>query len=308
MNQVPVVFAFDNNLAFEAAVCISSLFDNARESTIYDVFILYPDGQDLNRKDIDVVASSHPRHKLTYLPVKDQFEQAYEIRGINTLTYYRLLIPELIPQYDKVIYSDVDVIFRDDLSDIYAIELGENYLGAVNSLAHLDPDRGEYYTNLGLDASKNFYAGNIVLNSRLLRDDAMIGRFKEMALKKYKFQDMDILNISCSGRIRYFPPSFCVTTYFCEYANRQRAQLAAKRTDEEINHALEKGIVHYNGPKPWNSWCPNFDIWWETYRKSPIFDQRKYFEFFYSKMDVLDSLTLWKRVKILARYFIVGKK
>ena len=45
MNQVPVVFAFDNNLAFEAAVCISSLFDNARESTIYDVFILYPDGQ-----------------------------------------------------------------------------------------------------------------------------------------------------------------------------------------------------------------------------------------------------------------------
>lgn len=161
MNQVPVVFAFDNNLAFEAAVCISSLFDNARESTIYDVFILYPDGQDLNRKDIDVVASSHPRHKLTYLPVKDQFEQAYEIRGINTLTYYRLLIPELIPQYDKVIYSDVDVIFRDDLSDIYAIELGENYLGAVNSLAHLDPDRGEYYTNLGLDASKNFYAGNL---------------------------------------------------------------------------------------------------------------------------------------------------
>lgn len=156
MKQVPVVFAFDNNLAFEAAVCISSLFDNARESTIYDVFILYPDGQDLNRMDIDVVASSHPRHKLTYLPVKDQFEQAYEIRGINTLTYYRLLIPELIPQYDKVIYSDVDVIFRDDLSEIYAIELGENYLGAVNSLAHLDPDRGKYYTHLGLDASKTF--------------------------------------------------------------------------------------------------------------------------------------------------------
>ena len=108
--------------------------------------------------------------------------------------------------------------------------------------------------------------------------------------------------------IIYFPTSFCVTTYFCEYANRQRAQLAEIWTDEEINHALEKGIVHYNGPKPWNSWCPNFDIWWETYRKSPIFDQRKYFEFFYSKMDVLDSLTLWKRVKILARYFIVGKK
>lgn len=125
--------------------------------------------------------------------------------------------------------------------------------------------------------------------------------------EKYKFQDMDILNISCSGRVRYFPPSFCVTTYFCEYANRQRSQLAEIWTDEEINHALEKGIVHYNGPKPWNSWCPNFDIWWETYRKSPIYDQRKYFEFFYSKVDVLDSLTLWKRIKILARYFIVGK-
>ncbi len=81
MNQVPVVFAFDNNLAFEAAVCISSLFDNARESTIYDVFILYPDGQDLNRKDIDVVASSHPRHNQRYKYV-DLLSIAYT--GINT--------------------------------------------------------------------------------------------------------------------------------------------------------------------------------------------------------------------------------
>ena len=33
-----------------------------------------------------------------------------------------------------------------------------------------------------------------------------------------------------------------------------------------------------------------------------------YFDFYYNKLDELDQLSLLKRLKILARYFIYGRK
>ena len=47
-------------------------------------------------------------------------------------TYYRLLIADLLPEYDKVIWSDVDVLFKGDLSDIYTKDLeGADWGGII---------------------------------------------------------------------------------------------------------------------------------------------------------------------------------
>ena len=58
---------------------------------------------------------------------------------------------------------------------------------------------------------------------------------------------------------------------------------------------------------PGTCYCVNFDIWWEYYRKSPVFDRQFYFDFFYSRLNELDRLSLWKRIKILVRYFVYGR-
>ena len=85
------------------------------------------------------------------------------------------------------------------------------YLGVVNSLAHLDNDRKQYYEEeLKLDSSKIFYAGNIILNSKAIRKDGLKEVFMSMIETKYKFQDMDILNITCQNKVQYLSPSFFV--------------------------------------------------------------------------------------------------
>ena len=119
---------------------------------------------------------------------------------------------------------------------------------------------------------------------------------------------MDILNIVCAGKIKYLSPSYCLTTYISDLAAHDREKLYRVWNEEEIQQALKDGIVHYNGQKPWNGYCVNFDIWWEYYRKSPFFDEKFYFDFFYSKLNELDQLSLWKRIKILSRYFVYGKR
>ena len=140
MNKIPVVFAFDNNLTMPAAVSFYSLLVNARPSTAYDIYILHRRGETLNLAQVECVMAQFPESTLTLREVGDEFDSSFEIRGITTPAYYRLLIPELIPEHDRVVYSDVDVIFRSDLTDIYNADLGDCYFGGVNAIAHLDKD------------------------------------------------------------------------------------------------------------------------------------------------------------------------
>ena len=309
MNTIPIAFAFDNNLVMPACVCLSSLMINAKADTFYDIFILHSEKENLHKEKLDKLPSFYPNCRIQYRTVDNSFDQAFEIRGITTPAYYRLLIPEVIPEYDKVIYSDVDVIFRDDLSDIlHSTDLSDCYLGGVDSLSDQQPNLCAYYRKLGISAKSIIYSGNLIINSKKLKEDGIVTRFKELSQNNYIYQDMDVLNLVCRGKINYMPMEFCLTTYLNDYAVHNKSVLLPHWDDAQIDNAMTRGIVHYNGQKPWKGLCPNFDIWWEYYRKSPYFDEQFYFEFFYSKLNELDQLSLWKRIKILARYFIHGRK
>lgn len=310
MNRVPIAFAFDNNLVMPACVCISSLMMNASEDTFYDIFILYPRATGLNRDMLDRLPLHYPNCKISYREVDDTFASAFEIRGITTPAYYRLLIPELIPEYDTVVYSDVDIIFRMDLSDLYRnVGIQEYYIAATHDMGlNFGDDGRKHIAMLGIESGKYLQSGFIVLNSKKLREDGCLGRFKAEAKKNYKYQDQDILNVVCRGKVLYLPPVYNVTDFSAYFMMRDRNGLGGFFTDAELDAAAKGGNIHYNGHKPWKKYSVNFDIWWEYYRKSPFFDEKFYFDFFYGKLNVLDQLSLWKRIKILARYFIHGRK
>lgn len=308
--RIPIVFAFDNNLAMPAAVCFYSLLVNASPSTAYDIYILHRYGENLDLSFVERVMAQFPESTLTLRGVGDEFDGSFEIRGITTPAYYRLLIPNLLPEHDRVIYSDVDVIFRQDLWDVYNDGLGDSLLAGVNNLAHIDSDLRTHYEGiLGLNPYSVICSGFLIMNCEVMRRENMKSRFLELAKKEYKFQDQDILNISCAGRIKMLAPKYSLLTYITTYAIANGLESFAPLWDaEEVKEAMREGNVHYNGNKPWRGWCHNFDIWWEYYRHSPIFDERFYFEFFNSKLDELDRLPLIKRVKILVRYFMFGKR
>lgn len=307
---IPIVFAFDNNLTFPACVCLSSLIMSANKDTFYDIFILHSSRELLDKKNLSIVSDAFENCRIQYRQVDNVFDHAFEIRGITTPAYYRLLIPELIPEYDKILYSDVDVIFRDDLSDVYFnTDMDDYYIAGVDSIAHMIPDLKEYYEQeRKLDSRGNIYSGNLIINSKKMREDGIVDKFREHVDKKYKFQDMDIINIVCKGKIKYLPPSFCYTTYISDFAVNNRELLKTVWPEEQIQEAQDKGIVHYNGQKPWKGACINFDIWWEYYRKSPFFDAKYYYQLFENMLNEQDRLPLMKRIKILARYFIYGRK
>lgn len=310
MITIPIAFAFDSNLVFPASICLSSLLENANDETFYDIYILHSRDEDFERSELNRLPLFYTNCRIQYRTIDGFFDSAYEIRGITTPAYYRLLIPELIPEYDKVIYSDVDVIFRMDLSELYSMDLSDNYLAATRDVGlNLSKDGVDYiYSMTELEVGNYLQSGFIMLNSKKIREDGLVAKFKEQAKRKLKFQDQDILNIVCKGKVKFLSLEYNMTDYSFYYAMKERELLYKWFDDMAINNAVANGNLHFNGHKPWKKYCVNFDIWWEYYRKSPFYDEKFYFDFYYNKLDELDQLTLWKRIKILVRYFIYGRK
>ncbi|MCT1526185.1 glycosyltransferase family 8 protein [Sphingobacterium hotanense] len=304
MNVIPIVFCFDDNLVTQAGVCISSLLANAFEDTFYDIFILHDSNAQFPTSGVlEKLEKKFERFSLQYVSVGDAFNDGFQIRGITQATYYRLLIPELILKYDKIMYHDVDVIFRDDLSNIYNNTDMDGFYVAGVSTPYSDIE--DYFRDkLQTTSSKYIAAGDIIFNSKAIREDKLVDQFRELAKLNWKYQDMDVINVACKGRIKYLGPGFCVVGTTAEILKNPHQQYYTK---EEAKYALNYGIIHYNGPKPWNTWCLNFDIWWEYYRNSVYFDPEYYFEFYNNKLDEYDRLPFIKRVKILLRYFKVRK-
>ena len=284
-----------------AGVCITSLLESAKPDTFYDIFILHGAGCDFSA--LDLLKQKFSNFRLTCREVSGEFVGAYEIRGIPETAYYRLLSPELIPEYDKLLYSDVDVIIREDLSKYYEMDLGDNYFAAVDNCSALRPSMQRYISDLGLDyRNKYYYSGNLVINSALIRQDKMIDRFRELGKNDYNQQDMDIINIACNRRFLTLGPVYCLTVQLYGLIVNRRAEMETIYGAQALDDALDHGIVHYNGAKPWKQPCSNMDIWWACYRRSPFFDEKFCQQFWDCQMTVLERLPLLKRIKMLLRY------
>ena len=304
MRSIPILFTFDASLEIAAGVCISSLLESADSSTFYDIFVLHGPECDFSTSRLNELPVKYGNCKLTFRKVEGEFVGGYIIRGIPETAYYRLISPKLIPEYDKILYSDVDVIIREDLSRYFDLEMGDCYFAGVDNCSRLRPDVREYLAKeLGLDWQKGYYySGNLVINSKLLLKDGMLQVFRALGRNEYNQQDMDIINIACNGRFLPLGLSFCLSVQLYDLIVNKREEMESIYGQEELDHALRSGIVHYNGAKPWKAACPNMDIWWACYRRSIFYDEKFTCDFWTRQRDLLLRLPLVKRIKLLLRY------
>lgn len=307
MNRIPIVFAFDENMIVAAGVCMTSLLLNADKETFYDIYVLHKGQSGLSGSKLQELPEYYRNCRISFLSVGDEYAGSYQVRGITDAAYYRLLAAEMLPEIDKFLYSDVDVIFREDQNKFYEPDLKDCCFASVNSVPVMNTDYLQYINSIGLDPKNGYYyAGNLVVNAAKIRNDGLTQVFLSHKDKKYRFMDMDIINLSCTGSFMPLPPAFCMTVDFYEAITKERERLRKYYSDEEMDYALKQGIVHYNGAKPWNTVCPNMDIWWDYYRKSIFFDEKFTRDFWYNQTYRVEQMSLWKRIKLVGRFFRKG--
>ena len=259
--NIPVVFCFDKRIILGASVAIKSLIDCAKEDTIYDIRIFHSDLNIKNQNNIKKLAEN-TKHKIAFHYIDSNlFKNApHNNKSWTELVYYRLLIPEILNEYDKVIYSDVDVLFKGDLSEVYNIDLTGYEIAAVPVELNRENEMicHKYFPENTND--KIYISSFIVMNSKLMREEKTVDRFFE-TIKNFgsrlKYFDLDVLNITCD---KIFPLDFRYGTFQSIIYNDDvtKAQeygfLKGIYSVEELESAQKNTVmVHYAGRcgKPW---------------------------------------------------------
>ncbi len=108
---------------------------------------------------------------LSLLEVSDErFANLPTLDYISASTWYRIYLPELLSDLDRVLYLDVDTVVLDSLDALWETDLGEHYLAAVTNVPELD--QIDHPARLGLSsAGAYFNAGVLLLNLELMRRD-----------------------------------------------------------------------------------------------------------------------------------------
>lgn len=120
-----------------------------------------------------------------------------------------MFLPNLYPQYDKVLYLDSDIVILDDIADLYNLEMEDNLVAAAPDDVIQFNEVFQTYVEkvVGVaDYRRYFNAGILLMNLDQLRKFKFQEKFIYM-LDKIRFsvaQDQDYLNRMCKGRVKIF--------------------------------------------------------------------------------------------------------
>lgn len=263
---VPLVVAFTPDYFIPAATCLYSIFEHMKtEGKLHVICLLSEDLPERLKQKIQRIGGSCARY--SFVNLQGCLHDIYVDAKYTEAASYRLLLPDLLPEYDKVMYIDCDVIVRNDLVRLYqTTELEDNYLAAVFE-APLD-FQIERFRSIGCDPMEYINSGFLIMNLKLMRSDRMVQRFLKALKADYlEFPDQDVLNQLCKKRILGLPPSCnSIRTFFLP---QYKKAFLRKYTEQDWVDIRRHGTVHYTGAKPWNHFTVEFQLWWQYYELLP---------------------------------------
>ncbi|MBP3847957.1 glycosyltransferase family 8 protein [bacterium] len=281
-NNVTVVFSTDNKFVPYLGVAIKSLVDNCSGENNYDIVVLHSKVDEYNQKRLKTFEQKNV--SIRFYDMTDamaQYKEHWYVHwGWSDSVYYRFFIPQIMSDYDKVIFVDGDVIINCDISEWYNIDIENNYLGGVQDISQqMSGYSGEYYREnvLHIEREKYINAGVLSLNIPKLKQihftELCIETLKE--LKNPVFQDQDVINYVCQGHIKYIPHCYNLL-WNCIHFFKD----AESRMKEETYHEYKEGwktpkIIHYAGVyKPWKQpWLAYSEYFWKYARETVFYEE-----------------------------------
>ena len=184
---------------------------------------------------------------------------------------YRLALPVLLPDVEKIVYSDSDIIFLDDIAKLASIDLHGHALGAAPDRAGQRVPRGPEHDLP--DEAVYFNDGLMVLDLNVMRKANSFARCQQLAKKHGKIGmiDQTLLNMLFWNNYERLPQRWNLINSI--YRN---LPLPGTYTIEETREAIQNpGAVHFTGHhKPWLFWKtthhPYADRFWHFALEAPI--------------------------------------
>lgn len=261
--EIPIFFSTDDQYIPYLDVAVSSLITNASKAYRYRIIVL---NTGLCAENMAKVKRNKcPGVTIEFIDISKRVEKIKSyfknVYHFSIVTYYRLFIGSLFPQYDKIVYLDCDIVVLGDISKLYHLDMGNNILSAVPDqfVKNTAEFRDYAQTAIGVDPDGYVNAGVLLINLKAFRKNNVEGDFVKL-ITEYDFDLLDpdqaYLNYLCRDKIHLLPNGW----------NKEPMALPCEG---------EKNIVHYAlYKKPWQyDNVTDGDCFWLYAERSPFYSQ-----------------------------------
>jgi lipopolysaccharide biosynthesis glycosyltransferase len=230
---------------------------------------------ELPARSLELLAGMVERNggAISFLLIKDE-----EVTGLRTTSilpashWYRIFLPELLPELSRILYLDSDLIVLDSLDSLWETDLGDACLAAVTNV--FQSDHLHRPAALGLsDPHVYFNSGVLLMNLDVMRRDGVTGTLVDYALAhhaKLDWPEQDALNVVLGDRRLWLHPRWNLMNSILLFP----ASADVFGMDVVAAARRRPAIRHFEGPgvnKPWHYLCDREmrEVYFEHRRQTP---------------------------------------
>lgn len=303
--KMNVVYTFDDGYSIITAVSLLSLLESNKKVSELNVFIVDCGISDNNKNKFIMLAKKYNR-KIIFVDGKNMERKIpikLDLLYWSFVCYVRLFFSELLPQLDRVLHIDCDTIIKDNLEDIYNIDLKGNLCAACYDCL----PTAKYA--LGMEKQSKYYSNGLILfDLKLMRENNIQEKFVEYIMKKegkLPHLDQDVLNVVLENKIYTLAPRYNLMTQnvifkekSCEFFNDDEPYYSKTELKNGLNNPAMIHIVGFKYlSKPWMQPCyhPYNKEWLTIYRETKFDSKEDLIKFKKKKYGIIREIIcfLW---------------
>ena len=195
--SINVCLACDDNYSKYAGVVIASILANANPKDRLNFYILDGGISEDNKQKIQSLKFIKDC-EINFITIDESMFEEYKVvptlQHISFATFYRLKLTTLLPEVDKVIYLDCDMVAVSSLKNLFETDFENNYACGVRDIGKKLLRKNPNYVN----------AGMLFFNLNLMRKDRVEEKYLDYIKsgQRLRYADQDIINGTMLGRIK----------------------------------------------------------------------------------------------------------
>ena len=271
MNRINVCLSTDDNYVKYASNVILSALSNKNPDDEYKFYILHSSLSDESKKILESYDGVElcPVDSANYAPYFNNSACPH----VALPTLYRLSLPSILSEVDRVLYLDCDTLILGDLSELFNTDLTNCYFAGVKDVWGVS----KYVKRLNMKSPVYVNSGMLLFNCEYCRKEKFFDKIINFAKNNSKiieFCDQDSINkVADENKVVLNPKYNLMDTWW-------RGGYYELEGEEEKEYLQAKDspiIVHLTGLKPAFKGCENKfkDEWWKYAQKSLIYEELK---------------------------------
>lgn len=197
-NKINICISCDDNYAKHAGVVAASILVNSNPDDELCFYILDGGIKD-ETKELFMKLKEIKNCEFNFVSVDENlftdYKQVKSHAYITIASYYRLKLPTLLPNVDRVIYFDCDFVVNSSLKELFNVDMKDYALAGVRDINKKMLKKKPNYVN----------AGMLVMDLANMRKQNLEQKFLEWTknnAEKIKTGDQEIINSVVDGNIK----------------------------------------------------------------------------------------------------------